>query len=82
MLRPFEKYRWNKRDLSVIRTAAPFFIFPRIRGKKEMGANSLPFSCSVGERKLMIVVKLCSDLFGSGQTRVVMIEIIKEFKSK
>jgi|GEM_PF-3102714 len=47
-----------------------------------MGANSLPFSCSVGERKLMIVVKLCSDLFGSGQTRVVMIEIIKEFKSK
>jgi len=47
-----------------------------------MGANSLPFSCSVGERKLMTVVKLCSDLFGSGQTRVVMIEIIKEFKSK
>ena len=49
-----------------------------------MGANSLPFSCSVGERKLMnhFVVKLCSDLFGSGQTRVVMIEIIKEFKSK
>jgi len=39
VLRPFEKYRWNKRDLSVIRTAAPFFIFPRIRGKKEMEVN-------------------------------------------
>jgi hypothetical protein len=27
---------------------SPFFIFPRDRGKNEMGVNSLPFSSSVG----------------------------------
>jgi hypothetical protein len=31
----------------------PFFLFPRDRGKKEMGVNSLPFSFPVGARKLM-----------------------------
>jgi hypothetical protein len=48
----FRKYDpWNRRNhFDPLRS--PFFIFPRHRGLAQ-GVNGLPFSCSVGEQKLM-----------------------------